>query len=167
MNKDNERNIKSSLDKAKEIYPNASNEVKVLLESIFPELKDLQFPKSWKELCKIKLKEKGFCINVCGCTVNTEFNDNTAYKTTVSTEERAKKILLFQQLLEIRDYWNEIDNYKWKVDSNNNFAIRIFDSKLQIVDTGYEQYLFCFKTEDRAEKFMYIFEKELLQVLSI
>ena len=53
MNKDNERNIKLSLDKAKEIYPDASNEVKVLLESTFPELIEVKYPKTHEELQQI------------------------------------------------------------------------------------------------------------------
>ena len=84
MNKDNERNIKLSLDKAKEIYPDASNEVKVLLESTFPELKNSQFPKSWEELCKIKTNKVGFCINVCGTIHETEFRISSNYKNTIS-----------------------------------------------------------------------------------
>lgn len=163
-----DRNVEISLEQAEEMYKSGNPIFVNIALKTFPELTNSQFPKSWKELCKIKLKEKGFCINVCGCTVNTEFNDNTAYKTTVSTEERAEKILLLQQLLEIRDYWNKIDEFVPIVDKKcRKYVIRPFDNMLETIGIVNEKYIFEFKTQERAEEFMYIFEKELLQVLSI
>ena len=164
------RNVELSFEQAKKMFESNDEMFKEIAIKNFPELKEYNFPKSWEEFCLLKDIKKdtkiGYYSNACGDIKDIYYSVDPFYKGTVLTKERAKNILLFQQLLEIRDYWNKSDNYKWD-ENDNNWCIRLDSHKLDIINMGSEHYLFAFKTLERAKEFAQTFEKELIQIFKI
>lgn len=163
-----ERPVILTFETAKTMYESKDGVLMSIASKTFPELLNSDFPKSWEELCKIKEGNIGYCIDTCGNTLKTSFENHHNYQNTISTEERANRLLLLGQLLEIRDEWNRIDKFipNWS-STDNKYSIRLVNKTLIVLDYMETYHLFTFKTQERAIKFIKTFEKELLQILSI
>ena len=115
-----ERNLKLTLEVASKMYKNATNEIKIILENTFPELKKNKYPMSHAELQNILIREKRDTSFIhSDSTIREEYiftNNTTENKNISLTGTRSKQHLAFIQLVALRDKWNEIDEFEpdWK-----------------------------------------------------
>ena len=126
-----ERPVILTFETAKTMYESKDGVLMSIASKTFPELLNSDFPKSWEELCELKKGEEGYCITAAATISSTEFNTKSQYLGTVSTKERANRLLLLGQLLEIRDEWNRIDKFipNWS-STDNKYSIRLVNKTL-------------------------------------
>ena len=111
-----ERNLKLTLEVASKMYKNATNEIRIILENTFPELKKNKYPMSHTELQNILIREKKDVSYISDdSTIIREYpikNNTTENKNISLTSARSQQHLAFIQLVALRDKWNEIDEFE-------------------------------------------------------
>ena len=169
------RTLKISLEKAKELYKNGSEEIKALLLETFTkeELERKTLPTTWEEYCENHYC-KGYYMD-SGSTIRSFTLSNDiklrpdSDKNTIESKENGEAILALCQLIRLRDEYNR---YK-PIDYDAEYPYRPYSIVYDIADTSYKivsankysQYkrLFVFHTEELAEEFLKNF-KPLLDV---
>ena len=85
-----ERNLKLTLEVASKMYKNATNEIRIILENTFPELKENKYPMSHTELQNILIREKRDVSFINGdSTIREEYTltNNTLENKIITQEE--------------------------------------------------------------------------------
>lgn len=152
------RNIKISLEKAKEWYQKGG-ELKELVLQAFKEkeLTSVRFPKSWDEYnrnarCKDSRVNAGYIINsICYCHF--------------ATKEEAEAFVALGKLIQLRDkYWELDDNWKpdWKC-SDKKFCIGVYYGKIFKETWITKKHLLCFS----SEKLLDIFYKNFMDLIEV
>ena len=163
-----ERNIKISLDKAREWY-NQGGELKELALSAFTEkeIKASILPNTWEEFCEMHpVEEDGeeWYIDVDSNTSyvykgarNPEF-----YKNVLPSLKAAEAHLALMQLHQLRDYYRQGWVPDWSNGNQCQWCI-MFDTDTFIVQTGlYCNRFLSFQSKEIAEKFFNNF-KDLIE----
>ena len=159
-----ERNLTLSLELANEIYKTTNNEIKIILENTFPELKKNKYPMSHAELQNILIREKRDTSFIhSDSTIREEYiftNNTTENKNISLTGTRSKQHLAFIQLVALRDKWNEIDKFKpdWKDSQVRKYCIQNIDNKLVRYNYYTMSRILAFKTETTRDLFLKTFE---------
>ena len=163
-----ERNVKISLDKAREWY-NRGGEFKELALSAFTEkeIKEIVLPNSWEEFCEMHpVEEDGeeYYIDVDSNTsyVYKGVRNPEFYKNVLPSKEAAKAHLALMQLHQLRDCYRQGWLPDWS-DSNQCKWCIMFDTDTFIVQTGIccNRFL-TFQSKEIAEKFFNNF-KDLIE----
>ena len=164
-----ERNIKLSLEKAREFY-SKGGELKDLALSAFTKEEILmsKLPKTWEEFCKNYPYKcgVGYYIdnksNIVRCALangrDTEYDRNL-----LPSKKAAEQHLALMQLHQLRDCYRQ----GWIPDFNNNEIKYHIYKKYKngiIVDyiTNHNKFL-SFKTKELAEEFLYNFRDLIVQ----
>lgn len=153
-----------SLEKARKLYKNGSEDMKSLLLESFnkEELENLKLPKTWEEYCKNHYR-RGYYLNNDSTIhpfLNEAYNINLKFdsdKNTFESKENAEAVLALCQLIRLRDEYN---GHK-PVDSEieDTYAIE-YDETLDAYDIVsvdiYSDYkcLFTFHNEELAQEFL-------------
>ena len=161
-----ERNVKISLDKAREWY-NRGGELKELALSAFTEneITTSTLPNTWEEFCNnYPVKEKE-CYIVVDSTLSKlggcpRFSDRD--KNILPSKEAAKAHLAYMQLHQLRDCYRQ----GWIPDWKNSYQWKwciIFDTDTFRITAGicYSHFL-SFQSMELAEKFLNNF-KDLIE----
>ena len=167
-NKDmQERNLKLSLESATELYKTATNEMKNILENTFPELVKSKYPMSHDELQEMLEEETIYYIDSDSeieKVYSFHENDFSESRNIILSEQRAKELLAFTQLIALRDKWNEIDEFK--PDWSNGYIVKYCitnEGGVTRIDTWWTiSFPLCFRTEETAELFFKTF-KDLIE----
>ena len=151
-----ERNIKLTLDKAKEWY-NKGGELREIALQAFTEKELNPLPRSWEEFCKNYPIKKGECwigscdfMNTCTCNL-----DMRIYKNWTPSKKSAEAHLAMIQLEQLRNCW--WDDWKpiWGI--SQKWCIRLFNGMPSIgITTNISKFL-TFPTKEMAEEFLECF----------
>ena len=167
-----ERNLTLSLELANEIYKTTNNEIKIILENTFPELKKNKYPMSHAELQNILIREGRYTSFIHGdSTIREEYtikNNTTENKNISLTSTRAQQHLAFIQLVALRDKWNEIDEFEpdWENHQVCKYCIQYRDNTI-VADEYYAiSRILAFKTEETRDLFLKTF-KDLIEVAKV
>lgn len=162
-----ERNIKISLDKAREWY-NRGEEYKELALSAFTEkeIKEIVLPNSWEEFCEmypVKYKEYYIDIDSIITGTNNSLRLPNTDKNMLPSLEAAKSHLAYMQLHQLRDCyrqgwkpdWSDSKQWKWYICLNTD----IFSVECNF---NFSRFL-SFQSRKIAEKFLNNF-KDLIKI---
>ena len=161
-----ERNVKLSLDKAREWY-NKGGEFKELALSAFTEkeIKEIVLPNSWEEFCEFyPIKEKE-CYIAVDCTLS-EISGcqriSGGDKNILPSKEAAKAHLAYMMLHQLRDCYRQGWVPDWS-DGHKNKSCIIFSEGNYHIDNYclYIRFL-SFQSKKIAEKFLNNF-KDLIE----
>lgn len=152
-----ERNVKISLDKAREWY-NKGGELKEIALQAFNEKElDDELPTSWEEFCKmypIKIDEWYVDSNsnlkkfICGARFST------MQKNVLPSKEAAEAHLAYMQLHQLRDCYRQGWLPDWSNDNQIKWSI-FFDKNIFVVKPIYHRsHFLSFQSEEIARKFL-------------
>ena len=158
-----ERNVKISLDKAREWY-NKGGELKEIALSAFTEkeITESALPNTWQEFCNMyPLKSTEWFINNDSVLkavfvpevsrYNTRYSKD--YRNVLPSLEAAKAHLAYMQLHQLRDCYRQ----GWKPDWSDYRQVKwciLFDTDRFIVDCSLNMSVFLsFQSKEIAEKF--------------
>lgn len=158
-----ERVLTLTLDLAKEWHKTASQEVKGVLEKIYPEIKRERYPMSHDELQdlyaggNISFITDDSLINTTDYFSIYEYEDN---RNIIITENRGMEMLAFMQLIALRDCWNEIDNFNvdWSNCMQDKYCIEYMTTGYTIERYSTHRKPLSFSTRETAELFLATFE---------
>ena len=159
-----ERNLKLTLEVASKMYKNATNEIKIILENTFPELKENKYPMSHAELQNILIRERRDTSFIhSDSTIREEYiftNNTTENKNISLTGTRSKQHLAFIQLVALRDKWNEIDKFEpdWEDSQVCKYCIQNKNNVVIADDYCSISRILAFKTEATRDLFLKTFE---------
>lgn len=163
-----ERNLKLSLESATELHKTATDEMKTILENTFPELVKSKYPMSHDELQEM-IKYKDICFITSESVVNKSkiWFDTSRYhvnRNIILSEQRAKELLAFTQLIALRDKWNEIDEFEpdWSNGHIAKYCIANEEGVTCIDQWWTISFPLYFRTEETAELFFKTF-KDLIE----
>ena len=153
-----ERNVKISLEKAREWY-NQGGELKELALSAFTEkeIKEIVLPNSWEEFCKmypVKLDEwyidsnSNLKTHICGTRFCKE------YKNVLPSFQAAKAHLAYMMLHQLRDCYRQGWLPDWSDAYQNKWAIFYTYNKYVIEQNSFSSHFLSFQSEEIAEKFL-------------
>ena len=153
-----ERNVKISLEKAREWY-NKGGELKELALSVFTEneITTSALPNTWEEFCKmypVKLDEWYIDSNSNLKTHICETRFCKEYKNVLPSKQAAEQHLAYMQLHQLRDCYRQ----GWVPDWKNSYQWKwciILDTDTLIITTGtcYNRFL-SFQSKAIAKKFL-------------
>lgn len=159
-----ERNLKLTLEVASKMYKNATNEIRIILENTFPELKGNKYPMSHAELQNILIREKKEVSFIhSDSTIREEYtlpNNSLENKNISIRNRRSRQHLAFIQLVALRDKWNEIDEFEpdWKDSQVCKYCIQSIDNKVVSYDYYTMSRILAFKTKETRDLFLKTFE---------
>ena len=155
-----ERNVKISLDKAREWY-NKGGELKELALSAFTEneIKESALPNTWEEFCnmyQIEKDRKEWFIDA-DSTPRYEYKGKryiNECKNLLPSKQAAKAHLALMQLHQLRDCYRQGWLPDWSDDNQMKYGI-YFDRYILVVQSIYYCSTFLsFQSEDIARKFL-------------
>ena len=148
------KSIKINIPEGMEIDKEKSTFKEIVFKAI-----EKKLPKSWKELEIIK----GYIINsdsyIEECVKCSTVESN---KNILPTKELAKAVLALEQLLQLRDTYNNGWEVDW-CDSTTKYNIVVSENKIEKGCGRYIQYIMAFKTEELRDKFYDNFQ-DLLEI---
>ena len=162
------RNVKLTLEKAREWYKKGGELKEVALQAYSEEeLKKVELPKSWEEFCNMKniqLNETFINEDSSISKVLSETRRNTLYdKNMLPSIKAAQAHLALMQLHQLRDYYRD----GWKPEyTDYNYSIRVNNKthRKSITRENYENSAFLsFQTLDLASEFLMNFEGLIMQ----
>ena len=159
-----ERNLKLTLEVASKMYKNATNEIRIILENTFPELKGNKYPMSHTELQNILIREKKDVSFIHGdSTIREEYtlpNNSLENKNISIRNRRSRQHLSFIQLVALRDKWNEIDKFEpdWEDSQVCKYCIQNIDNKVVSYDYYTMSRILAFKTKETRDLFLKTFK---------
>lgn len=162
-----ERNLKLSLEAATELYKTATDEMKTILENTFPELVKSKYPMSHDELQESLKGKTTYYINHNSKIqrVNDfDICDGDDNRNIIHSEQRAKELLAFTQLIALRDKWNEIDGFEptFLYNSSAKYCIVNKNETIQVQDYSLTSFSLAFKCREVADLFLATF-KDLIE----
>ena len=155
-----ERNVKISLDKAREWY-NQGGELKELALSAFTEkeIKENMLPNSWQEFCNmypIEKDEKEWFID-SDSTPRYEYKGKryiNESKNILPSKQATKQHLALMQLHQLRDCYRQGWVPNWRDGEQNKYTI-LYNSDNYIIDLVWRSQRFLsFQSQDIARKFL-------------
>lgn len=154
-----ERNVKISLEKARDWY-NRGGEYKELALSAFSEeeIKEIVLPNSWEEFCEMHpVEEDGeeYYIDVDSNTsyVYKGVRNPEFYKNVLPSKEDAEAHLAYMQLHQLRDCYRQGWVPDWKDESQTKWVICLEENILTIEYNYYFSQFLSFQSKEIAEKF--------------
>ena len=155
-----ERNIKISLEKAREWY-NQGGELKEIALSAFSEeeIKASMLPNTWEEFCEMhSVEEDGeeYYIDVDSNTsyVYKGVRNPEFYKNVLPSKEAAEAHLAYMQLHQLRDCYRQGWVPDWNDGEQNKYTI-LYNSNNYIIDLVWRSQRFLsFQSQDTARKFL-------------
>lgn len=161
-----ERNVKISLDKAREWY-NKGGELKELALSTFSEeeIKASMLPDTWEEFCEmypVKCKEYYIDIDSIITGTNNSLRLPNADKNMLPSLEAAKAHLAYIQLHQLRDCYRQGWVPDWKDDNIIKYCIVLESNRCVIYRNLITCNFLSFQTMELAEKFLKNF-KDLIE----
>ena len=164
-----ERNIKLSLEKAREFY-SKGGEFKDLALSAFTEDEILisKLPKTWEEFCKNNLTKykKSYFIDresSIKVFVSSRVGDADIDRNLLPSREAAEQHLALMQLHQLRDCYRQgwIPDFS---DSNNKYCIfKIVKDDTKISNCRAYNHFLSFQTKELAEEFLNNFRDLIVQ----
>lgn len=159
-----QRILTISLEKAKELYKNGSEDMKSLLLESFSkeELDQATLPKTWEEYCE-NHRRKGYFLSIGSVIHSFDIQicdklDPKIDKNTFESKENAEAILALCQLIRLRDEYN---GHRPIVDEKNcTFYAIEYDAELNCYDIISINLicdyvcLFVFRSKELAEEFL-------------
>ena len=154
-----ERNVKISLDKAREWY-NRGGELKEIALSVFTEkeITESALPNTWEEFCEMyPIEEDGeeWYIDVDSNTsyVYKGARNPKFYKNVLPSQQAAKAHLAYMQLHQLRDCYRQ----GWVPDCNDAYqtkwAIFRVKNEWKIEPIAFSSRFLSFQSKEIAEKF--------------
>ena len=133
--KEEQKSVKLTLTQAREMYPGACKDMKILLETTFPELIEPAYPKTHEELQRMLI-----------------------------SEERSEEHIAFTQVIALMDYYNELDKFipDWNVSSKEKYCITVCNNIIEKKDCFMYNRILAFKTAKTRDLFYENF-KELIE----
>lgn len=133
--KEEQKSVKLTLTQAREMYPGACKDMKILLETTFPELIEPAYPKTHEELQRMLI-----------------------------SEERSEEHIAFTQVIALMDYYNELDKFipDWNVSSKEKYCITVCNNIIEKKDCFMYNRVLAFKTAKTRDLFYENF-KELIE----
>ena len=151
---ENNRTLKISLEKAKELYKTGDDVMKSLLLETFSikELSDKVYPKNLFELSKEVGSVKGYSLFGDGGIVKSEGKITANY---FATEEAAKSAKAFSTLSFLVEYYNEGWKPDWKYFAQNKYVVKYSHvcEQIMIYKSNTDVQFLAFKDGETAEKF--------------
>lgn len=155
-----ERNVKISLDKAREWY-NQGGELKELALSTFSEkeITESALPNTWEEFCKmypIEEDRKEYFIdeNSNIKLLKKGIRHNTIHRNVLPSLQSLKAHIALMQLHQLRDCYRQGWLPDWRNEDQIKWAIYFDEDKLKV------EYIYCFsrflsfQSEEIARKFL-------------
>ena len=169
-----ERNIKLSLEKARELY-SKGGEFKDLALAAFTEDEILisKLPKTWEEFCKNNLTKykKSYFIDresSIKAFVSSRVGDANIDRNLLPSIEAAEQHLALMQLHQLRDCYRqgwtpdlEDESFKYCIEGYYNSDIRSI--KYRVVNLSYTSTFLSFPTNELAEEFLNNFRDLIVQ----
>ena len=155
-----ERNVKISLDKAREWY-NKGGEFKELALSAFTEkeIKEIVLPNSWEEFCKmypIKEDKKEWFIDA-DSTPRYEYKGKryiNECKNILPSQQAAKAHLAYMMLHQLRDCYRQGWVPDWEDDNIFKYCIALEKNRYVINKNLVSSRFLSFQSEEIARKFL-------------
>lgn len=155
-----ERNVKISLDKAREWY-NQGGELKELALSAFSEeeIKANMLPNTWEEFCEMYPVEKDgeeWYIDI-DSTPRYEYKGKryiNECKNILPSKEAAKAHLAYMQLHQLRDCYRQGWVPDWSDDNQIKWCIYLDFNMLKVESIYNSSKFLSFQSQDIAEKFL-------------
>ena len=157
-----ERNIKISLDKARDWY-NRGGEYKELALSAFTEkeIKENVLPNTWEEFCEmhtVKCKEYFIDIDSIITGTNSSIKLPNVDKNMLPSLGAAKAHLAYIQLHQLRDCYRQDWLPDWMDDNQIKWCIYL-DNNMLKVGLIYSSQFLSFQSEEIARKFLNNFQE--------
>ena len=154
-----ERNVKISLDKAREWYKQGG-ELKELALSAFTEkeIKEIVLPNTWEEFCEmypIEEDKKEWFIDA-DSTPRYEYKGKryiNECKNILPSKQAAEQHLAYMQLHQLRDCYRQGWVPDWSDDNQIKWCI-YFDFNMLEVKSIYSSQFLSFQSQDIAQKFL-------------
>lgn len=154
-----ERNVKISLEKAREWY-NRDGEYKELALSAFSEeeIKASILPNTWEEFCEmypIEKDKKEWFIDT-DSTPRYEYKGKryiNECKNLLPSKQAAEQHLAYMMLHQLRDCYRQGWLPNWSNEYQRKWCIYFYEDKFKIEYIYYESRFLSFQSEEIAEKF--------------
>ena len=162
-----ERNVKISLDKAREWY-NKSGELKELALSAFTEneITTSALPNTWEEFCKMyPIKDDEWYIGGVSSikSLSGVIRYDEDFKNVLPSLKAAEAHLALMQLHQLRDCYRQGWLPDWKDEDQIKWAIYFDEDVLTVEYNYYYSRFLTFQSEEIAEKFLDNF-KDLIEI---
>lgn len=159
MKKETKKNIAISLEKAREIYPNADSLIKKLLEEAFGKESLKEMPSCWENLKRID----GFYIDSDSSDIQyfSGYPD-PVNKLVFKLKVEAESALAMAQLSQLMYEFNENWSADWST-KDNKYSINCINYELSIVVQCYKSYFLTFPTYEKAETFLKLYKTLIYQ----
>jgi hypothetical protein len=162
---DNGRNVKISLEKAKEWYQKGGELAEIALQAYSDnELRAAIRPLNWEEFVKVNAGKTGYFIDNCCSIVEDHYKSEQLNidKNLLPSEDTAKAFLAYMQLMTLRKAWVG----DWEPDWNSNQAKHCILVNGGLLQVGmYVDMIrsLSFPTESMAESFIIAFKDLLIE----
>ena len=158
-----ERNVKISLDKAREWY-NKGGELKELALSAFSEkeITESALPNTWEEFCEMyPIKDDEWYIGMNSDIINMFQGKryNRYNRNILPSLQAAKAYLAKMQLHQLRDCYRQGWLPNWKNTNQSKYCIAISDNQYVIYRTITSCNFLSFQSRKIAEKFLNNFQE--------
>lgn len=164
-----ERNIKLSLEKAREFY-SKGGELKDLALSAFTEDEILisKLPKTWEEFCKnnfFKYKKSYFIDRESSIKVfvSSRVGDADIDRNLLPSREAAEQHLALMQLHQLRDCYRQGWIPDFENDDSKYCIFKIYKDDIRILDYDTYNHFLSFQTKELAEEFLNNFRDLIVQ----
>jgi hypothetical protein len=153
-----ERNVKLTLEKAKEWYKKGGELKEVALQAYTEEeLKEVYRPRSWNEYAKQMGGKRGYYITMNSRITYTDgFFDNECDKNTLPTKELAEAFLAYMQIMSLYKAWIGEWEPNWLSDQPK-FCIEIYANHLTVGENYNVKSGLPFPTRELAKDFLNTF----------
>lgn len=162
-----ERNVKISLDKAREWY-NKGGELKEIVLSVFSEkeITESALPNTWEEFCEMyPIKDDEWYIGMNSDIINmfkgkryNRYNCNI-----LPSLQAAKAHLAYMQLHQLRDCYRQGWEPNWESYGQYKWSIYSYKCKFIVDFDFYHSQFLSFQSKEIAEKFLKNF-KDLIEI---
>ena len=165
--KEEQKSVKLTLTQAREMYPGACKDMKILLETTFPELIEPAYPKTHEELQRMLISKNRSVSYIDDCGTILSFGITTTSHTHINitlSEERSEEHIAFTQVIALMDYYNELDKFipDWNVSSKEKYCITVCNNIIEKKDCFMYNRVLAFKTAKTRDLFYENF-KELIE----
>lgn len=161
-----EKNLKISLDKAREWYTKGG-ELKELALSAFTEkeIAESTLPNTWQEFCEMyPIEEDEWYIN-WNSNINLlkeGIRYNTSHRNVLPSQQSAKAHLAYMQLHQLRDCYRQGWVPNWEEEYQNKWCIAFARNEYIVFNYRHCRGFLSFQSEEIAEKFLNNF-KDLIE----
>jgi len=168
-----ERNVKLTLNKAKEWYKKGGELKEVALQAYTEEELKVYRPKSWEEYCR-KCGDENFEHYFISSNFKIDeiywivMLNSEKWRGVLPTKELAEAFLAYMQLIALRKAWIGEWKPNWDNDGQSKFCIAYEYNNIRIWKYGHTERSLSFPTQEMAEEFVHCFQdllKEARQLI--